>query len=171
MKGKELTIYLLSIILVAVIAGGAAYLWQQNEVDELKQQLSVAEGKLAAHDDEHNEEQSNDSQSTTVEEETETETAPAKTDEQLMTEAMAARHSKTVAETDLSINENNGTYASGVVKFSGEISGAWWLAAKTSGSWVIVADGNGVVMCSDIAGYNFPESMVPECWNDGNELP
>ena len=45
-------------------------------------------------------------------------------------------------------------------------SGGWWLAAKTSGEWVIVADGNGTVLCSDIEDYDFPVSMVPECWDE-----
>ena len=93
-------------------------------------------------------------------------TTPPPSDEELITQAMATKHSKTVAETDLSINENDGSYAQGVVIFDGAVSGGWWLAAKTGDDWVIVADGNGVVQCDDLTGYSFPTSMVPECWDE-----
>ena len=87
-------------------------------------------------------------------------------DEVLIKEAIAEKHGKGVEEVNLSVGENNGVYATGVVSFAGEIAGGWWLAAKTSGEWVIVADGNGTVLCGDIEAYNFPVSMVPECWDE-----
>ena len=92
-----------------------------------------------------------------------------KADEVLIKEAMAEEHGRGVEEVNLSVGENNGTYATGVVSFAGEIAGGWWLAAKTSGEWVIVADGNGTVLCGDIEAYDFPVSMVPECWDETTE--
>jgi hypothetical protein len=84
-------------------------------------------------------------------------------------QAMATKHNKSVSDTDISINEITANHASGVVKFAGEIAGGWFLAAKTVGDWQIVADGNGTVSCADIDPFNFPTSMVPECWDDSTQ--
>lgn len=86
----------------------------------------------------------------------------------LLKQAMAKKHNKSLADVDLSINKNTGVYAIGSVKFQGDVGGGWWLAAQKGSEWVIVADGNGTVMCQDIAPYNFPTDMVPECWDTVN---
>ena len=82
---------------------------------------------------------------------------------------MATKHSKPVTDTQITINENTGTHASGLVKFAGEIAGGWFLAAKTTGDWQIVADGNGTVICADIDPFKFSTTMVPECWDDSTQ--
>ena len=87
-------------------------------------------------------------------------------DEELIIQAMAQRHSRPIADVNLTMSDNDGSYAKGGVIFAGDIGGAWWLAAKVSDEWVIVADGNGTVMCDDVAAYSFPVSMVPECWDE-----
>jgi hypothetical protein len=87
-------------------------------------------------------------------------------DLELIKEALAEKHSKPLEETTVTIDENTGTYANGGVKFEGEIGGAWWLAYHDASGWIIVADGNGTVLCSDIEPYNFPVDMVPECWDE-----
>lgn len=86
--------------------------------------------------------------------------------EQIQT-AMAIKYNKNVEDVNISISENNGTHASGGVRFEGEMGGGWLLAAKVNDAWVIVDDGNGTVSCELISPYNFPVSMVPECV-DGN---
>ena len=91
---------------------------------------------------------------------------PQVSDEDQIREAMATKHNKSVTDTDISINEITANHASGVVKFAGEIAGGWFLAAKTTGDWQIVADGNGTVICADIDPFNFPTTMAPECWDD-----
>lgn len=95
-----------------------------------------------------------------------TPTTATKGDLELITEAMAARHSKSVSEVNLTMNQNTGTHAGGSVSFSGEMGGGWWFAAKTESGWVIAADGNGTVPCADIEPYNFPTLLIPECWNE-----
>lgn len=40
------------------------------------------------------------------------------------------------------------------------------LAAKVNGTWKLIWDGNGTISCASIDPYNFPVSMVPECWNE-----
>lgn len=99
-------------------------------------------------------------------------TAPAeetKSDLEQIKEAFAERYSKQLADVTVTIDENTGTYANGGVKFAGEIGGAWWLAYNDDSDWIIVADGNGSVMCADIEDYNFPTSMVPECWDEDTD--
>ncbi len=89
-----------------------------------------------------------------------------KSDLEQIKEAFAAKYNKPLGDITVTIDENTGTYANGGVKFEGEIGGAWWLAYNDGTGWIIVADGNGSVLCADIEGYNFPTSMVPECWDE-----
>ena len=84
----------------------------------------------------------------------------------LITAALAGKYNKPVEDAEVTIEENTGTHAKGGVRFAGEISGGWWLAYHDEDGWQIVADGNGTVMCADIEGYNFPTSLVPECWDE-----
>lgn len=81
-------------------------------------------------------------------------------------QALANKHSKPVEDANVTIQNNTGEYAKGGIVFEGEIAGGWWLAANIDGEWIIVADGNGSVLCADIEGYDFPTSMVPECWDE-----
>jgi flagellar basal body-associated protein FliL len=84
-------------------------------------------------------------------------------------QAFADKYSKQLAEVDLEVSDNDGTYAKGLVKFSGDISGGWWLAYSNGSTWTLVADGNGTVMCTDIEDYNFPNTLVPECWDEASQ--
>ncbi len=81
--------------------------------------------------------------------------------------ALATKHGKSINETIITVSKDTGTHAQGGIRFSGEESGAAWFAAKNaSGEWVIVYDGQGVIPCDDIAPYNFPKDMIPECWDE-----
>jgi len=93
--------------------------------------------------------------------------SPTKSDIEIFKELFANKYTKPTGDITLTVDENTGSHANGGVKFAGEIGGAWWLAAKSGGQWVIVADGNGTVPCSAIEPYSFPTSMVPECWDEG----
>ena len=95
---------------------------------------------------------------------------PQKSDLEQIREAMAAKHNKPVSQTIVTISKNTGTYASGGVKFEGDVGGGWLLAAKSGGRWVIVDDGNGTMSCEVIAPYNFPSSIVPECVDKNGKL-
>jgi len=92
-----------------------------------------------------------------------------KSDLDQIKEAFAEKYNKVLNDVSAEISENNGTYAKGLVSFTGEIGGGWWLAYKDS-TWVIVADGNGTVMCSFIEPYDFPMTMVPECWDENTNI-
>lgn len=90
---------------------------------------------------------------------------PQVSDLDLIKAAMAAKHGKAVGDVNLTISKNTGTHATGGVDFAGEVGGGWWLAAKSGGAWVIVQDGNGTMDCAVIAPYNFPNTIVSECWD------
>ncbi len=82
--------------------------------------------------------------------------------------ALIAKHGSDFSSSNYSISKVEGDYASGSV--SGGGGGGMWFAAKVNGNWLIVADGNGVILCSELAPYpNFPKSMIPECWDDSTQ--
>lgn len=64
---------------------------------------------------------------------------------------------------EVTINKNTGTHATGGIKEFEAVGGAYWLAAKTSTGWICVYDGQSQPTCEEIAPYNFPKDMVPEC--------
>lgn len=81
-------------------------------------------------------------------------------------QAFSEKYDHPVSAVNLTISEEYDNHAHGGVNFEGEIGGGWWLAAKVSGKWILVADGNGTVNCSDIEPYGFSSDMVPECWDE-----
>ncbi|NMC35490.1 hypothetical protein GYA49_00425 [Candidatus Beckwithbacteria bacterium] len=83
-----------------------------------------------------------------------------------LTQAMAQLHNKVYDDVNLTIGKFDGDYASGGVKFAGEMGGGWFLGAKENGAWVIVQDGNGTISCQKTDPYNFPVDMVPECYDE-----
>lgn len=92
--------------------------------------------------------------------------ASVKSDLELLKEAFASKYSHPVSETEVTVGQQTGPYASGGIHFTGQMGGGWFLAYKQDGEWIIVADGNGTVPCEAIEPYNFPTDMVPECWDD-----
>lgn len=93
-----------------------------------------------------------------------------KSDLEQIREAFAEKYNKPISEVVVNISENTGTYASGGVRFTGEISGAMWLAYNDGEKWLIVFDGQGTIPCSAVDPYNFPTDMVPECWDETTEV-
>jgi len=91
--------------------------------------------------------------------------AETKSDLEKIKELFAQKYSKSIGEVDVTINKNTGTYASGGVSFAGEMGGAMWLAYKKDANWQIIFDGNGTIPCESIEPYDFPNDMVPECWD------
>ncbi len=86
----------------------------------------------------------------------------------LIKQAFADKYDKQPEEVNLTIKETTGIYAQGGVSFAGEMGGGWFLAFNDKGKWIVVADGNGTVMCDDIKPYDFPVSMAPECWDEAS---
>jgi hypothetical protein len=75
---------------------------------------------------------------------------------------------KTKAE--VTISKNSGQYAKGTIKEFEAVGGAYWIAAKTASGWVGVYAGQATPKCSQIAPYDFPKDMVPECLDENNKL-
>lgn len=64
----------------------------------------------------------------------------------------------------VNVTFNDGTYAKGTSGGSG--GGGYFYAVKVGGEWQIVADGNGIILCSDLIKYpNFPKTLIPECYD------
>ena len=70
----------------------------------------------------------------------------------------------------VTVAEVDGDYAAGGINFGPDSGGGYFYAARTATGWVIVADGNGVITCYKIENYDFPASMIPECWDDVNQV-
>ena len=71
---------------------------------------------------------------------------------------------------EVTINKNTGKHATGNIKEFEAVGGAYWIAAKTTEGWVGVYAGQATPKCSEIAPYNFPKDMVPECLDAANKL-
>ena len=67
----------------------------------------------------------------------------------------------------VTVRENTGKYAAGGMRHKEpDFGGAYFFAAKTSAGWTIVAAGNGIITCEDVAPYpDLPVSMIPECYD------
>ena len=79
--------------------------------------------------------------------------------------AIVAKRGASANELTYTVSKVMGNYAQGGASAQG--GGAMWFAAKLDGKWTLVWDGNGVILCSDIAAYpDFPVTMIPECYND-----
>ncbi len=83
--------------------------------------------------------------------------------EDILKQRFAEKYNKNVSDVELSINEEEPSFAKGLVKFSGEIAGAMFFAAEIGGEWVIVWDGNGTYECSLLNDYYFPEDWKEGC--------
>lgn len=80
---------------------------------------------------------------------------------------LIAEHGQDAASMTVTVSTADGDYAKGMVSEQG--GGGIWFAAKTSGVWKLVWDGNGIIDCSVLTPYpNFPTNMIPECYDSAN---
>jgi len=150
---NKLILIIAIVLLIAAIAGGGFLWWSMRagvpSVEPTARPTPVASPEIMP------------SPEVTPTEEEET-----KTDLEQIKEAFAEKYNRSIDEVNATIDNNTGTYANGLIRFAGEISGGWWLGYNGDEGWIIVADGNGSVMCEDIEGYDFSVDMVPECWDE-----
>jgi hypothetical protein len=79
--------------------------------------------------------------------------------------AIVAKRGASANELKYTVSKIIGNYAQGGAAAEG--GGAMWFAAKVNGTWNLVWDGNGVILCTEISGFpDFPKTMIPECYND-----
>lgn len=88
----------------------------------------------------------------------------AEDDEKAIKAALAAKLGTSENNLDVGVTQKDAKHAKGNVKEkTSEVGGGYWLAAKVDSQWIIVYDGQATPTCSQIAPYNFPTAMVPEC--------
>ncbi|MCJ7434923.1 MAG: hypothetical protein MUO77_15685, partial [Anaerolineales bacterium] len=88
----------------------------------------------------------------------------ALSDEQIIKQALLAQLGWNESQINLTITASDGNAAYGMVKQTGQDSGAAWFAAKDSSEkWIIVHIGQSWPSCSTIQPYNFPVSYVSSC--------
>ena len=75
---------------------------------------------------------------------------------------LVVEHGPEAASMTVTVSKVSGNFAQGGASAQG--GGGMWLAAKVNGSWKLVWDGNGTISCASVKPYNFPTSMVPECY-------
>ncbi len=68
----------------------------------------------------------------------------------------------------VTVTSNDGVYAKGGVKEKDvEVGGGYWFAKKVGNEWIIVADGNGVILCSSVEKFpDYPVALIPECFDE-----
>ncbi|MCX6791509.1 MAG: hypothetical protein NT149_00535 [Candidatus Gottesmanbacteria bacterium] len=77
---------------------------------------------------------------------------------------LVAEHGPDAATMTITVSKIVGNFAQGGASATG--GGGMWFAAKVGDVWKLAWDGNGTISCASINPYNFPTSMIPECWNE-----
>lgn len=86
---------------------------------------------------------------------------------QAVKDQLVAKHGENAADLVITVSKTEGDYAQGGANSPPPPrGGGMWFAAKVNGTWKLVWDGNGIIICADIEPYpEFPSSMIPECYN------
>ncbi len=101
---------------------------------------------------------------TTQQESTPTSNLP--TIEEQLTLFFSTKFNRPQQEAILTVSKNTGTHATGGIKFEGDIAGGMWLAHNDSGNWIVDYDGNGTIACAKVEPFNYPSSIITECWDE-----
>lgn len=95
---------------------------------------------------------------------------PVVDESELIKEAVFKKTGLDKTKAEVTISKNAGEFASGGIKEFEAVGGAWWIAAKTDDGWICVHTGQSNPSCQDIAPYNFPTSIAPECMDENNQV-
>lgn len=77
---------------------------------------------------------------------------------------LIAEHGQDAANMTITVSTIEGDYAKGMA--TEQAGGGIWFAAKVTGTWRLVWDGNGIIQCNDLASYpGFPSALIPECFD------
>jgi hypothetical protein len=77
---------------------------------------------------------------------------------------LIAEHGSDAGTLTITVSKISGNFAQGGAAAAG--GGGMWFAAKIGGVWKLAWDGNGMISCASINPYNFPVTMIPECWDN-----
>lgn len=95
-----------------------------------------------------------------------TPTSNLPTIEEQLTLFFATKFSRPQEEAILTVSQNTGAHATGGIKFQDDISGGMWLAHNDNGNWIVDYDGNGTIACEKVEPFNYPSSIITECWDE-----
>ena len=165
MNNKSTIITVLLSVITAGVIGASIYFWsqmqlnqQQMKINRLENQISkLAISPILA------------PTSNPLPTDAPLPTTTPKSDGEMIKELIAKLHNNPIDQTNITVSANTGLHASGSVSFSGETGGGIWLAVKQNSQWQVVYDGNGTIPCSSIIPYNFPKTIVSECWDENSE--
>lgn len=80
---------------------------------------------------------------------------------------LIAEHGADAGSMNITVSTVEGNFAKGMANAQG--GGGIWFAAKVGGTWKLVWDGNGIILCSDITAYpTFPKDLIPSCWDNAS---
>lgn len=97
--------------------------------------------------------------------------APVVDNTALIKKALVAKTKISDATIDVTISQNDGTFAKGLVGTKGEeTGGGYFLAVKIGDNWLIAYDGQATPDCTAVNPYNFPKTLVPECLDASGNL-
>lgn len=82
-------------------------------------------------------------------------------------DGLIAEHGPDAGSMNITVSKIQGNFAEGMAGGTG--GGGMWFAAKVNGTWKLAWDGNGTISCAQINPYNFPNTLVPECWDDATQ--
>lgn len=82
--------------------------------------------------------------------------------------ALIKKYGTQASDMNVTVSKIEGDYAKGMVTEQG--GGGMWFAAKQSGFWTLVWDGNGIITCDDVSPFpGFPADLIPECWDNATD--
>lgn len=82
-------------------------------------------------------------------------------------QALVAKYGPDASSLTVVASKTEGAYAQGSA--AAEAGGGMWFATKKSGTWELVWDGNGIILCTDLSSYpDFPATMIPECYDESS---
>lgn len=98
------------------------------------------------------------------------------TDEERILAALAAKNNWVVDDYLVAITQQRDQFAMGSVvpdepdQDEPRGGGGMWFAKEVNGTWEIIWDGNGTIMCSNLEGYeDLPKDWVAECYDSETE--
>jgi len=94
---------------------------------------------------------------------------PLTSTEEAIKELLAEKYGTKTSAVAINIEQEQGDYVKGSAYIADPLAqnGAGdygiFLAAKIGGKWELVSEGAGVIVCTDVAGYDFPAGMIGGC--------
>lgn len=161
---------LILIVSVILILVGGAY-WYSKQMKKLEPKETNEPAGIRIIDASESTEEGAITEEEMTEEENTEEMSEEISEEDLIAtlgQLFANKYDYTPEEVILTIDQIEGSYAKGGVRFGEEVGGGYFFAAEVGGEWQIVFDGNGTTPCDVLDAVDFPVGMAPECWDEIN---